>query len=381
MNLGGTEKSFLSLVETLPEEYEIDLLLLEKNGELLSQLPSKVNVIEDLSARNIYNYTQATPVDIIKSYFVEKRIGAVIKGLSYYLLYKFTGSARYIFKIFDHEIPDLVKRYDIAIAFAGPHNFISYLVGEKIQAEKKIQWIHFDVSVMNFDKKTSGVLYRYFDEIKIVSKIAQKNFLTILPSLMSKTSVVSNIINVQKIKQLSDEPGVGFYDPDFEGVRILTVGRLTTQKGHDFAIPAIRKLVDQGYDIRYYIIGKGVQEYELKKQTEKLDLNNYITFLGAQLNPYPFMKQTDIYLQPSRHEGEGITVLEAKIFNKPIVLTNYTVAYDTIEHEKNGLIVETNSEAIFTALKRLLDDKELREIFTDNLTKEHVGIGKRPLPF
>jgi len=380
MNLGGTEKSFLNLIATLPTDYEIDLILLQKEGELLHELPQKVHVIEDLSSIDIYKYTQASPLQLIKYYAKNRKMIKAAKGLWSYARYKFTGNGEYIFKIFDSEIPVGKKTYDIAIAYAGPHNFISYFVGKKVKAVKKINWIHFDVSEIVFDLKTSSNLYAYFDEIKVVSKIAQQNFIKLLPAFRSKTTVFSNILNVKDIKQLSTEKEGGFKD-NFNGVRILTVGRLTTQKGHDFALPAIRKLVENGYNLRYYILGSGVQEKDLKKQVRDLNLDDFTIFLGSKKNPYPFMLQTDIYLQPSRHEGEGITVLEAKVFHKPIVVTNYTVAYDTIQDGITGLIVEMNSNAIFEGLRELIDNKSLQRKFKENLMREQQQIKNSILPF
>lgn len=380
MNFGGTEKSFLNLVDTLPEDYEIDLMLIEKKGDLLKDLPERVNLLDTLSDTNISSRLTCSPFENIKSFLRKREFLKAFRGFIYYLKYKLTENHKFIFKIFENEIPEISDRYDIAVAYSGPHSFLTYFVAEKVNSKKKYQWIHFDVTLIPFSVKTNKDLLKNFDEIKVVSKTARDNFVKLLPGLSEKTNVFKNIINIENIKKMATVSGEGF-DDSFDGIRILTVGRLTGQKAYNLAVPAVSMLVKQGFRIRYYIIGEGPKRNELIQQIQQLNMENYIFLLGSRENPYPYMAQTDIYLQPSRHEGQGMTIVEAKTFCKPMILTNFTVAKDNITNGVNGLIVEMNSESIFLGIKRVLENDKLRDLLIENLKSENEYENERILPF
>lgn len=84
------------------------------------------------------------------------------------------------------------------------------------------------------------------------------------------------------------------------------------------------------------------------------------------------MKECDIYVQPSRHEGYCITLGEARCFDNPIVTTNFTGANEQIKDEVTGLICDISEDEIYKSVKRLLDDKDLYNNIKINLTKEIV---------
>ena len=152
-------------------------------------------------------------------------------------------------------------------------------------------------------------------------------------------------------------------------MRILTVGRLTHEKGQELCIEALKKLKDKGYKVKWYCVGNGAS----RKKYEELVINNNLIedfiFLGSKTNPYSFMKQCDIYVQPSLHEGYCITLAEAKCFGKPIVTTNFTGAKEQIINRDTGIIVECNSDDLYKAIKEVIDNVELRNRISTNVTK------------
>ena len=127
------------------------------------------------------------------------------------------------------------------------------------------------------------------------------------------------------------------YEDEFSGVRILTIGRHVYLKGYDMAIDAAKLLKEEGINFRWYSIGEGILTSELKQKVKEYGLSENFIFLGTFTNPYPFIKECDIYCQPSRFEGFGMAIAEAKILNKPSVVTKFDVAYDQINNNKNGL--------------------------------------------
>ncbi|WP_346868668.1 glycosyltransferase [Clostridium sp. UBA5119] len=152
----------------------------------------------------------------------------------------------------------------------------------------------------------------------------------------------------------------------------MTVGRLSKEKGQDLAIRVLYKLKKQGYKVKWYCIGEGKDRDEYEKLIENLNLRDDFILLGETLNPYPYIKTSDIYVQPSRHEGYCITIAEAKCLNKPIVTTNFIVANEQIEDGQNGLIVECNVDKICDKIKFLIDNPQVSENFSKALCKDKI---------
>lgn len=368
MNLGGTEKSLISLLSALPEEkYNITLLMLEKQGELIDYIPKwvKVEVLEGYS--NMKNIVSKSPHKLIFDFF--KR-GKLIKGLNILMLYlKYKRSKN--FECFYNEALKNHKtneEYDLAIAYAGPYDFISYFVIKKIKSLKKIQWIHFDVSKLEGDKKFGDKYYHYFSKILCVSNSSANSMRQKYPKFKERIYVFENIIFKNEITT-QIELGDSFSD-DFKGVRLCTLGRLSHEKGQ-FMIPAIvKRLKDFGYKFKWYCIGEGGLRKRIESEIERLDIKDELILLGLKQNPYRFLKDSDIYVQTSLHEGYGLTMREAKIINVPMVVTNVASAAEIIDHGKTGLIVDINEDSLFKGVRKLLDEEQLLLSIKKNLIRE-----------
>lgn len=359
MNVGGTEKALLNMIDEMPkEEYDITILMLEEYGGFLSQIPNDVNVIyvegyKDMKSI-LNNPLLLTALSLLKERKIKKAFSVCIT----HLLTKITNNRSLLFKYLLKNNLKLKNEYDIAVAYAGPMDFISYFVVNKIKAEKKIQWIHFDVTRIGFNVKFSKKIYRKFDQIFVVSNEARVKLLNKLPSISGKTEVFKNRVSVRNTQELAKE-GKGFNDL-FDGIRIVTVGRLTNEKGQDLAIKALARLINDGYKVRWYCIGEGNSRKTYEELIEKNNLNNHFVLLGSNPNPYAFIANCDIYVQPSRYEGYCITTLEAKCLNKPIITTDVNGAREQIVHGETGLIVNIDEIDLFNAIKKLINNKELR---------------------
>lgn len=154
-------------------------------------------------------------------------------------------------------------------------------------------------------------------------------------------------------------------------IALLSIGRLDPQKGFDLGIKVAENLYTAGYPIKYYIIGDGWCRSQLEMQiAQSKAAENCVTLLGKQLNPYPYIKACDIYFQPSRHEGFGIAVAEARAFCKPIVVTDFAGAREQLKDGQTGLIVPCDIDAMTTAVRTLLDNGDLMDTFKTNLSDE-----------
>ena len=369
MNLGGTEKSLLSLLYALQDKsVHVTLLLIERGGVLAEQIPDYVEVKYFNNYQGIKNILadppQKTLLDFIRS-------GNILNAVRYFIPFlriKFTGNwyHNYKFAIDNFEIID---EYDVAVAYASPSDFISYVVAKKITAKQKIQWIHFDFEKVVHNYAFAKKFYPYFSKIYCVSESGRNNFIKILPQFIKKTQVFYNISNPAKIIDASK--AAESFPTDFDGMRVLTVGRFTKEKGYHLLPEVVQKLKAEEISFKWYLVGDGKEKERVMKIARECDICDELIFLGAKENPYAFMRDCDVYVQPSVHEGFGITVEEAKVFNKPIVITNFASAKDLIKHNETGFITEVSSEGIFRALKSLLLDDILRSIFTENLSSEN----------
>ncbi|MFR5472115.1 MAG: glycosyltransferase [Romboutsia sp.] len=375
MNIGGTEKALLTMLNEMDRsKYEITLLMLEEYGGFLNQIPDGIKVMYLKEYKTLKKFINDPPQLVAKELIKNRKI---IKGLSVlfvYIISKLMKDISIYYKYILSNVDTLNEEYDIAIAYAGPMDFISYFVINKIKSKKRVQWIHFDISKIGFNVNFAKKIHDKFDKVFVVSNEGKDKLINFLPSLKDKTEVFFNIISCKMIEKMSYE-GEGFSD-DFDGTRILTVGRLSKEKGQDLIIPVLKKLKENGYKVRWYCIGDGPAKKEYEKLVDKLNIKDDFIFLGSKLNPYTYMKECNIYVQPSKHEGYCITLGEARCFNNPIVTTNFTGANEQIVNENTGLVCEINEEEIYKAIKKLLDDKKLYKNIKDNLNNEIVDSTK-----
>ena len=375
MNIGGTEKALLTMLNEMNRsKYEITLLMLEEYGDFLNQIPDGIKVMYLKEYKTLKKFINDPPQLVAKELIKNRKI---IKGLSVlfvYIISKLMKDISIYYKYILSNVDTLNEEYDIAIAYAGPMDFISYFVINKIKSKKRVQWIHFDISKIGFNVNFAKKIYDKFDKVFVVSNEGKDKLINFLPSLKDKTEVFFNIISCKMIEKMSYE-GEGFSD-DFDGTRILTVGRLSKEKGQDLIIPVLKKLKENGYKVRWYCIGDGPAKKEYEKLVDKLNIKDDFIFLGSKLNPYTYMKECNIYVQPSKHEGYCITLGEARCFNNPIVTTNFTGANEQIDDEKIGLICDISEWEIYKSIKRLLDDRELYEKLKENLDNVIVNSSK-----
>jgi len=365
MNLGGTEKSLISLLSVMSrDKHDVTILMLEKYGELQYFIPKWVKVEYLNGYSSIKNIISKPPHKTIIEFLKRGRLIKVLKIFNTYVKYKISKN----FDCFYFEVlkkHKTIEEYDIAIAYAGPFDFISYFIVKKINAKIKVQWIHFDVSKVLSLATFGNKYYQYFDKIFCVSENAKVVFDDMFPNFCDKTSVFKNIVSKSNLEK-SASIGETFSD-GYDGLKILTLGRLSEEKGQQMIPSIVHRLKKDKIKFKWYLIGDGKLKDNLLSQIKELDLRNDLIVLGSKINPYRFVKDCDIYVQTSFHEGYCLTVHEAKILNKPVVITNVASADNLILNGEDGLIVEINEEAIYTGVKKLITDTKLRMLLSRNL--------------
>ncbi len=363
LEIGGAEKSLLSILNTIDySNYDVNLFLYEHSGELISELPKEVNLLPEI---DIYKtLCESTKLTLKRGYI---KLGLIRTISKYRAIIKKVPLAydQYMNDLASKILPNMDGEYDIAISNIWPHN----LVTDKVKAKKRIGWIHTDYSNMKIDYKKDFKVLDKLDYIISVSENCKEAFDKTQPNLKYKSISLENIVSSNLIKELGEkgiEEEILFNNED---IKILTVGRLHPEKGVDRVVDVCKKLKDDGKKFKWYIVGFGSQENELKIRAKQLDIEDNFYILGKKINPYPYFKKCDIYVQPSRYEGKSVAITEAKIFNKPIVITDYNSAKDQIKNKETGLIIENSVEGIYNGVKRIIEDDKLRKSIINNLKK------------
>lgn len=368
LHSGGIEKSLVTLLSLFDyDTYDVDLQLFINEGMFLDRVPSKVNLLKPL-------FPQAYKHNIRRAFFALFFGGHPLMAICR-LLVSFAGLKGTVGKrlkkmwlIESRFIKPSVKNYDAVIAFMEGQPI--YYAVTKVKSKNKIGFIHGDYIAMGLD---SGFDFDYLKQLNALCTISESCLSALkksFPEFENKLHLIYNIISSDFIYSLAGK-GVGFTDGR-PGFKILSIARLSYQKGLDIAMPAIASLKKKGLKFCWYIIGIGPEEENLKEMVKKLDIEDFVCFLGEQVNPYPFLKECDIYFQPSRFEGKPIAVDEAMVMHCPILLSNFSTAADQIDSGKNGLIVPMTSEGLEDGLESLMLNGERRAAFSDALAKSDL---------
>lgn len=367
MEVGGVERSLISMLEGFDyKKYAVDLMLYRHQGDFLELVCNKVNLLEEVPQYTTFRKS-------IGETLKDKEYGIGFSRILSKINTRFAGKAKGIVETGYYQmqlmwkyaipfLPKLDKEYDVAISYLWPH----YFVADKVKAKKKIAWIHTDYSTIETDIEMDLKVWNKFDYIVAVSEACKNSFLKKYSALKNKVIVMENITSPQFIRDMANEEidTPMLLDNRF---KIITVARLSHAKGIDNAVRALRILKDKGYEnIAWYVVGYGGDETMIKSLIRDLKLENNFVLLGKQINPYPYIKEADLYVQPSRYEGKAVTVGEAQILAKPVLITNYTTANSQVKNGVDGYITELSVEGIADGIEKLYRDATVRKQLANN---------------
>lgn len=372
--IGGVERSLIGLLNSIDyQKYDVDLMLFKHEGEFFSLLPDGPNLLPEDPAYSTFRKSISQIIrdgryPIAVSRLLAKYISG-IKGKMMRVEEPGYLTIQYGWELTRPFLPEIAKEYDLAIGFLWPHHFI----GEKVKAKKKVGWIHTDYSNIFIDKKTENKMWENLDQIVAVSEECSNTFLKHFPHLKGKSMVIENILSQDFVRQQAEIQSAREIEKESGKTIIVSVGRLSHAKGFDNAIRACRQLIDKGYDIAWYVIGYGPLENELLKLITELGLDDHFFLLGKKMNPYPYIKACDFYVQPSRYEGKAVTIREAQILGKPVVITNFPTAKSQVMDGVDGLITPMGVEGIVEGLQKLIDNPVLRDDLVQNTKSVDYG--------
>ena len=364
----GAETALLSLLQTLAREkgearYEISLYVLTGQGEMVSRLPADVRLLnkkyreESVLTAKGRKYLKKT---VLKAMFtratVVKLFPYLVKNTCAMLGKKRLLPDKLLWRVLSDGGMVLPEEYDLAVSYL--EGGAAYFVADHVKAAKKAAFIHVDYEKAGYTRALDKDCYLAFDKIFTVSDEVREAFLKAYPELPDKTEVFHNILNKEEIVRRAEE-GEGFTD-GFTGMRLLSVGRLTAQKAFEVSVDAMKRLKDAGKNVRWYVLGEGDQRKKLQEQIDVLGLTEDFILYGAVNNPYPFMKQADIYVHASRFEGKSIAIQEAQILGKPMVVSDCSGNREQVCHGRDGLMCGLTPDSLAENIMLLLEDEALR---------------------
>lgn len=373
LEIGGAEISLIGLLNAVDyTQYDVDLFVYSHRGELMKLIPPQVNLLPEIPT---YAYIEQPLVDAIKKGFFKLTIERLWAKVQYKLYQKKhnpkDGSAilSYIFDNVTPTLPEITnKQYDLAISFLTPHN----IVRDKVKANKKIAWIHTDYSFIDINAEKELPVWSSFDYIASISEAVTVSFINRFPTLEDKIVEIENILSPNFVRTRANEIDIEFPHEN-ERVNLLSIGRYCEAKNFDNVPDILKRVREKGINAYWNIIGFGGDENLIRTKIAEARMEEYVLLLGKQSNPYPYLKASDIYVQPSRYEGKSVTVREAQMLCKPVVVTNYRTAPSQIQDGIDGIIVPLDNEKCAEAIAALIQNKAKQDELVSYLSSHDYG--------
>lgn len=371
LNMGGVQKALVNTINSIDyNSYSVEVFSFAP-GVLSKQVPNNVKIRYGKKALQLL----LTPLSDIRK---TKKILDIVIRYILIILCKLIGIKNvYSFLFTKEKIKD---EYDIAISyfndvFAGVSNRgTNWFVTDFINASRKVAWIHTDPIKANFNINECRETYRKFDYIACVSKGIKDKFDQVLPEYSGKTGVVYNYFPVDYIREMSEEDEENW---DRNQFNLVSIGRIeNASKRIDRIIRVCSLMVADGYkNFVWHIIGDGPDMNAMKELAKVNKLENCIDFVGQKVNPYPYLKQGDLFVLTSDYEGYPMVIGEAFILGIPVVTTNFAAASEMIVDKVNGIICDMDEQLIKETIECIIDDNSFLASMKDTL-QDHLFVNE-----
>lgn len=360
----GAETALLNLLRKIdPEQYEVSLYVLMGQGEMVSELPAYVRLLNDSFCESPVLSGAGRRLMARRVMAAAFRRGTVFRLFPYLIRNFFSMAAKrqvqadkLLWRLLSDGGQRFSDEYDLAAAYLEGGS--AYYVADHVKAVRKAAFVHVDYGQAGYNRKLDKDCYLKFDRVFAVSDEVKTSFDKAYPECAERSFVFHNLLDVGEIQRKASLPG-GF-DDEFRGIRILTVGRLTAQKAYDIALEAMSLLKERGEQVRWYVLGEGNQRNLLEEKRKKLGLEEDFLLPGAVKNPYPYFVQADIYVHATRFEGKSIAIQEAQILGKPVLVSDCSGNREQVTEDVDGLFCDLTPESICEGIQKLVHAPELR---------------------
>lgn len=365
--VGGVERSLIALLSAFDHrEYEVSLFLYSHDGEWMDRVPLAVKVLPEIPAyAAIYKPLVAAFFSRQFSIAICRLIAKTVKMLRSRFFGKqghlLPRSVRYCQPF----LPAIPGEYDLALSFLSPHDTAL----NKVTAAYRIGWVHTDYKAIKqeLDCAFERPMWQGLDKIAAVSDEVKISFLKVFPEFSAKAAVIENMLSPEMVTRQA-EAFDGFSEmPVLPGeARLCSVGRFCAAKGFDLVPEVVQGLNRLGVRVKWYLIGYGSDEALIRSRIIAFGVSDQVIILGKKTNPYPYIKACDIYVQPSRYEGKAVTVREAQILGKPVIITNFPTAQSQLEDGVDGIIAPLDIEGCVRKIKIVIEDTSLQGRLVEN---------------
>lgn len=348
LNVGGVQRALVALLNTAPfDKLDTTLLLFCEGGAMREQIPCQVHIKVDTRVGR-----------------TEKLRTIISKGLRKSRLNGLFNLAKKIYhRTGEVMVPaNQTENYDVAVAYSD--GLATWYVAKSVQAKRKIAFVHTDFFKAGYSAEQEREVYGRFEQIVFAAETARQSFLTVLPEWEAKTTVLPNIVDSQQVLKLAEGPVPTLRQGT---VNLMTVGRLSHEKGVGKIPPLLYKLKESGQKVCWYVVGDGPERINMLRQAHKLGVQEELILVGQLDNPYPYMRECDVYVQPSEYEGYCIALAEVRILCRPIVACDFAGAREQIEDGITGFVTGMEVEEIFPAILTLTSQPQKRIEFQQAL--------------
>ena len=358
MFIGGAERSLLGLFEVIDyEKYDVSLFLYRHEGEFLSYIPEQVHLLPSMKEYGTFDAP-------IRSLLFSRRwmfgLARLISKLALKLHCLISGekkgvwmsmqyTARYLLPL----LPEIPGEYDLGVMFLGVADPLIH----KVKAQNKVDWCHTDYDTLYPNKEMDCKTYEAVDHVVFVSDACRQKMARFYPALLDKTQVIENVLGERLLLQQA-EVSVNDMPRLDDGYILLSIGRFSNAKNFDNVPGICKSLLGKGLNVKWYLLGYGGDESLIRQRITESGMEQNVIILGKKENPYPYIKACDLYVQPSRYEGKCVTVREAQMLGKPVVITRYATAASQLEDGVDGVIVPMDNEGCAAGIAALLCDPE-----------------------
>lgn len=357
MELGGAETSLLGLLWSLDyDRVSVDLFLYAHTGELLPLLPDAVRLLPEQPAYRALcdpirtAIQQGHPV-VAGARLRAKLVTAVRNRKMHFRDYGHALKQRTHAYAVRH-LSRIGGDYDMAISFIDPH----WIMNRRTSAPVRLGWFHTDCALITPDNPLEEKMWSECTHVVNVSESCKEAFDAVHPALTACSFVMENILAKRFVESRAEMPLPADEMRRDGHINLLSVGRFCEAKNFDNVPDIARRLLADGLPIRWYIIGYGGDEPLIRRRIAEAGMEDAVILLGKRDNPYPYIRACDLYVQPSRYEGKSVTVREAQMLARPVVIARYATSASQLEDGADGVIVPQDNAGCAAGIAALLRD-------------------------
>ena len=357
--IGGIETALINLLNRINySRYEVTLLVCRAELNLKERIPKECRILivdrdKTYSSQRKYIFSKLyhlteKPENPSKLHKALMWMVPMIKWIENRLFID------YVKKAMKYE------KYDTAIIYSDRTSEIAL---RAIKADKYLMFYHHGIMRHVYHDQ---IAYKRCEKIITVSKNQAKELSKFVPIAKDKIIVINNLIDIGEIRKKAAETTLELFDKT--KFNIVSVGRVSYEKGMDIAVRACAKLAESGFcRICWWIVGDGPAMQEVRKSVAQAGMEKYIILVGMKKNPYPYIRQADLYVQPSRFEGYPMTLLEALVIGQPVISTDNSGAREILQEGETGLLCSVDADQLADTVKMVLENKKVLVKLRDNV--------------